>query len=119
MTNQGAIPAGGKFAVSGLRVFGHGNGQAPAAAPAFHAERQLDERNMRITWGAQPDAQGYMVRFGVSSEALYTHYQVIGDTSADIGCLNTGVTYYVTVDAYNESGMTAGTHVQTVPARNI
>ena len=44
---------------------------------------------------------------------------MIGDTSADIGCLNTGVTYYVTVDAYNESGMTAGTRVQTVPARNI
>lgn len=119
VTNQGVIPAGGKFAVSGLRVFGHGNGQAPAAAPAFHAERQPDERNMRITWDAKPDAQGYMVRFGVSPEALYTHYQVIGDTSADIGCLNTGVSYYVTVDAYNESGMTAGTHVQTVPARNI
>ena len=119
VTNQGVIPAGGKFAVSGLRGFGHGNGQAPTAAPAFRAERQPDERNMRITWDAQPDAQGYMVRFGVSPEALYTHYQVIGDTSADIGCLNTGVTYYVTVDAYNESGMTAGTRVQTVPARNI
>ena len=119
VTNQGAIPAGGKFAVSGLRVFGHGNGQAPAAAPAFHAERQLDERNMRITWGAQPDAQGYMVRFGVSSEALYTHYQVIGDTSADIGCLNTGVTYYVSVSSDNESVVTAGRQVHKGPARNI
>lgn len=116
LTNAGPVPAGSRFAVSGLRVFGKGDGHAPAHAPKVRAVRQADERNMRVEWDAQPDAQGYIVRFGVHPDALYTHYQVIGESHAAIGCLNTGVTYYVTVDAYNESGVTAGTAVWTVPA---
>lgn len=108
LTNCGKIPAGGKFAVSGLRVFGLGGGTAPAAAPDFTAVRCEDDRDMEVTWNALDDAQGYIIRFGVNPAELHTHYQVIGENRVKIGCLNRGVTYYLTVDAYNESGIAAG-----------
>lgn len=117
LTNAGPVPAGGKFAVCGLRVFGKGDGKPPALAPAARTIRLADERSMVVEWEAQPDAQGYIVRFGVNPGQLHTHYQVIGETRAEIGCLNTGVTYYITVDAYNENGLTAGTIVWTIPAK--
>ena len=114
LTNAGAVPAGGRFAVSGLRIFGFGGGSAPEKAPAFTAERCVDERNMRVSWNAAPGAAGYLIRFGVNKKELNTHWQVIGKTGAEIRCLTAGVRYYVRVDAYNENGVTEGTDVQRV-----
>ena len=113
LTNCGAIPAGGKFAVSGLRVFGYGGGDAPAKAPEFTAQRGEDTRNMTVTWKPVEGAQGYFIRWGIDPHNLHTHWQVIGDCEATVYCLTKGVTYFVTVDAYNESGVTYGTQIQT------
>ena len=111
LTNLGEIPAGGKFAISGLRVFGNNDGNAPEKAPEFNAVRGEDKRNMTVKWDMLPDAQGYFVRFGVNPNELNTHYQVIGGNEAVIGCLNNGVNCYVTVDAYNEDGVTEGKRI--------
>lgn len=108
LTNLGDVPAGGKLAVSGLRVFGTGSGKAPGHAPEFSALRGEDGRNMCVTWENVPGAEGYFVRFGVSENALHTHFQIIGSTKADIRCLINGVSYYVIVDAYNRNGITYG-----------
>ena len=114
ITNHGSIPAGGKFAVSGLRVFGHGGGSAPEKAPAFTAARGEDARNMTVSWEPVDGAQGYMIRFGIDPHNLHTHWQVIGDTRATVYCLTKGVPYSVTVDAYNESGVTRGDTIQLI-----
>ena len=114
LTNCGKTPAGGRFAVSGLRVFGFGGGSAPVSAPDFTAVRCEDTRNMRVTWKPVENAQGYMIRFGITPQELHTHWQVIGECVADIGCLTRNVTYYVTVDAYNESGTVYGTDIQKI-----
>jgi len=114
LTNCGAVPAGGRFAVSGLRVFGYGGGDAPAFAPVFRAVRCEDQRDMQVKWEPVPGAQGYMIRFGVNAEEMYTHWQVIGECEARLRCLTRGVTYSVTVDAYNESGTAFGQDIQTV-----
>ena len=119
LTNHGEVPAGGKFAVSGLRVFGYGGGTAPASAPEFTATRGEDTRNMTVTWKPVEGAQGYFIRWGIDPHNLHTHWQVvpdrvIGDCEATVYCLTKGVTYYVTVDAYNESGVTCGTQIQTI-----
>ena len=114
LSNAGAVPAEGKFAVSGLRIFGKGSGAAPLKAPAFTAERNADAREMKVEWRAVPGAEGYFVRFGVSPEALHPHWQVIGETQAVIRCLTAGVRYYVQMDAYNENGIAQGTETQTV-----
>ena len=114
LTNHGEVPAGGKFAVSGLRIFGYGGGEAPANAPDFTAKRCEDTRNMTVTWKPVEGAQGYFIRWGIDPENLHTHWQVIADTEATVYCLTKGVTYYVTVDAYNESGVTCGTQIQII-----
>ena len=114
LTNAGAVPANGKFAVSGLRVFGCGAGKPPATAPQFSAQRCADTRTMEVRWSAVDGAEGYVIRFGTDPDALFTHWQVIGDTTAVIRCLIKGVRYYVTVDAYNENGIVRGTAPQTV-----
>ena len=114
ITNHGAVPAGGKFAVSGIRVFGPGSGAFPESAPVFRAVRCDDPRNADIRWEAVPGAEGYVIRFGIHPDELHNHWQVIGETSANLGCLTAGVTYYMTVDAYNENGIVYGTDIASI-----
>ena len=114
LTNCGKTPADGKFSVSGLRVFGFGGGNAPEQAPDFRATRGEDARTMTVRWDPVEGAQGYIIRWGVDPQELHTHWQVIsdhvgGNCEATVYCLTKGVSYHVTVDAYNESGVTYGT----------
>ena len=49
---------------------------------------------------------GYMVRYGISPDKLYTSFQVVGDsTHLDLNGLNAGQTYYFSIAAYNENGV--------------
>ena len=106
LTNCGPVPASGKFSVSGLRVFGGPQGEAPQPVADFTVKRDTDERNMTVSWEPVPGAEGYFVRFGVNENELYTQYQIIGEGRAEIRILIRGVKYYVTVDAYNSGGVT-------------
>lgn len=117
LTNMGEVPAGGKFALSGLRVFGYGNAKSPAAVNAVTCERLEDERMMTVSWGEVAGAEGYMIRFGINPDELNQHYMIQGQTSKKLMCLNKGVDYYVRVDAYNESGVTVGIEVVKAPTR--
>ena len=114
LTNAGPAPADGRFAVSGLRIFGSGDGSAPEKAPDFTAERGSDAREMRVQWTAVPGAEGYIIRFGVNPDEPHIHWQVINETRATVRCLTAGVRYHVRVDAYNENGIARGTDVKTV-----
>lgn len=117
ITNTGPVPGHGKFAISGLRVFGEGQGTLPAAVSNFEVQRDPDDgRSATLTWQKAPDVQGYIVRFGTQPDALYNHYQVIGQDSLTINSLNKGVDYYFSIDAYNETGTTEGTTVLHAPA---
>ena len=54
-------------------------------------------------------AEFYIVRLGTNPKELTQNYQVYdGATSVDVGSLNVGVPYFVTVDAVNESGVVRG-----------
>ena len=114
---MGDAPAGGRFAVSGLRVFGYGNAKSPTAVNAVTCERLEDERMMTVAWDEVENAEGYRIRFGINPDELNQHYMIQGQTSKKLMCLNKGVDYYVRVDAYNESGVTVGTEVAKVPTR--
>ncbi len=53
------MPAG-KFAISGLRVFGNGNGEKPAAVQDLIVLRtEKDKRNAWIKWRPANDAYAY------------------------------------------------------------
>lgn len=111
LTNLGEIPAGGLFAVSGLRVFGPACGEPVEHAPEFAVERCEDQRDMNVRIKRVCGAQGYIIRLGIAPDELYTHYTIAEDSLSDsvrIGCLNNGVKYYVAVDAYNEAGIVKG-----------
>ncbi|MFJ3034960.1 family 43 glycosylhydrolase [Curtobacterium pusillum] len=104
-----AQPYGGRFAVSGLRVFGRGNGSAPAATTS--RARRTGPLNALVEWDAVPGVQGYNLRYGIAADKLYSSWQFDARTSHDLGALNAGVDYWVAVDSYNENGVTRGNPV--------
>jgi hypothetical protein len=119
VTNRGDSPAGSRFAINGLRVFGEGGGAAPEAVDmsrVFAERRAGNNRAAALAWPKAKGAQGYIVRYGIAPDKLYTHYQVMGSESVVVNTLIRGVDYYATVDSYNESGVTRGTRTVRLPA---
>lgn len=107
LTNRGTVPAGGRFAVSGIRVFGN-EGDKPSFAPQnLRAERMADSRDLLLRWDPVPGAVGYLVRFGIDPCERHTHMRIRGACSCEIRCLNADIPYYVSVDAYSYGGTTA------------
>jgi hypothetical protein len=110
-----AVP-GGALAVSGLRVFGSGNGDCPRPVASFSVERDpKDGRHAVLSWSPSARAAGYLVRFGIAPDKLYQHVQVDGETSLEIRSLNRGVAYTFAIDSYNENGITQGPARVTAP----
>ncbi|MDX9981180.1 MAG: family 43 glycosylhydrolase [Lentisphaeria bacterium] len=108
------MPFGGKFAVRDLRVFGHGTGAAPEP-PSFSAERNpLDGREATVIWASVPEADGYVLRYGIKQDELYHSQQIYGECKHRICSLTVDQGYYLTVDAFNANGYSFGTDVQRI-----
>jgi len=105
-----AVPYGQNPCVSGLRVFGLGQGEKPAA-PIFTARRDND-LDMTVSIEAQDNALGYNILFGNSPDKLYHSYMTFKAGDQRIGALIKGRNYFVRVDAFNESGITEGNCIQ-------
>ena len=101
-----AVPYGQNPCVSGLRVFGRGNGEKPEA-PVFTAAR-TDDLDMLMQIEEQPDTLGFNILFGSSPEKLYHSSMFFSAGSHRVGALIKGREYYVRVDAFNENGITEG-----------
>ena len=107
-----SMPAGGKFALRDLRVFGPGEDQPPAPVSGLKVIRHADDdRNATITWTPSPNADGYLIRFGIAPDKLFQTIQLQGGTNATLTthALNRGVSYSWRVDAFNASGLAKGT----------
>lgn len=94
--------------ISGLRVFGTGDGKRPDV-PEFEAVRE-NSLDMMLKIKAV-DAAGYNILWGSSPQKLYHSYMTFG-TKQRIGALVKGREYYVRVDAFNENGITEGKTVK-------
>ena len=105
-----AVPYGQNPCISGLRVFGLGDGEKPET-PVFTAAR-MGDLDMLVQIKEQPDALGYNILFGSSPEKLYYSDMVFASGSHRIGALIKGRDYYVRVDAFNENGITQGNCIQ-------
>lgn len=102
-----AVPYDQPAAISGLRVFGIGDGEKPAV-PAFTAER-LDDLDMKVTITSDDaDVTGYNILWGHAEDKLYHSYMIFGKKEQKIGALIKGTDYFVRVDAFNENGITEG-----------
>ena len=92
-------------AVSGLRIFGIGNGKKTDAA-RFTISRN-NEIDMQVEIDGVDNALGYNIIWGHTPDKLY-HSLMTFTNSQRIGALVSGEEYYVRVDAFNENGITKG-----------
>jgi len=105
-----AVPYGQQPCISGLRVFGLGQGEKPAA-PVFTVRREND-LDMTVSVQSQENTLGYNILFGSSPDKLYHSCMTFKAGDQRIGALIKGRDYFVRVDAFNESGITEGTCIQ-------
>jgi xylan 1,4-beta-xylosidase len=94
-------PGGGNFAVRDLRVFGNSSQAVFTPATDVTVQRDADGRNAVIHWTPVPNADGYIVRYGIAPEKLYNNYMVYDVDSVAIHSLNKGVNYYFGVEAFD------------------
>ncbi len=100
-----AVPAG-KFAISGLRVFGHGNGQKPDAVKEFLVLRTpKDKRSAWIRWSPVSGAYAYNIYYGTHPEKLYNCVMVHDFNEYWFKAMDSESTYYFTIEAINENGV--------------
>ncbi|MDR1972289.1 MAG: family 43 glycosylhydrolase [Treponema sp.] len=100
------MPYESPFTISGIRVFGKGDGTPPPKVSA--RANWSGPVNASIRWQPSEGADGYNVRFGISREKLYSSWLLYDRTELDLGMLAKGRRYFVCVDAFNENGVTGG-----------
>lgn len=103
-----AIPYGVGPCISGMRVFGKGNGSRPNQAEVSVV--RTSSLDFLVSTGDDPDVTGYTVLWGDTPEQLYHSWMVMGSRidRKRIGALVKGQEYYVRVDTFNENGITEG-----------
>lgn len=98
----------GKFAISGLRVFGSGNGAKPDAVKTFFALRtEKDKRSAWIRWSPVDNAYAYNIYYGTAPDKLYNCFMIMGNTINEswFKAMDLKKTYYFTIEAVNENGI--------------
>lgn len=98
--------ANGKFAISGLRVFGRGSGVKPKAVEKFVVLRtETDKRSALMKWQLMDDAQGYNIYFGVEPGKLYNSIMVYGENEYWFKAMDNKNPYYFQIEAFNQNGI--------------
>ncbi len=93
------------LAISGLRVFGIGEGKVPTIVKNFKINRLADRRDAMITWDALPDCQGYNILWGIEPDKLYNSWMVYDKKELLLKSLSVEQTYYFSIEAFNENGI--------------
>lgn len=95
----------GKFAISGFRVFGNGNGATPKPVEGFIVLRtQKDKRSAFIKWKPADDAFAYNIYYGTHPDKLYTSIMVHSNNEYWMKAMDSEVDYYYSIEAVNENG---------------
>ncbi len=96
----------GKFAISGLRVFGKGVGNKPDAVKQFFVLRtEKDKRSAWIKWKPVDNAFAYNIYFGTAPDKLYNCIMVHDANEYYYKGMDLMKTYYYTIEAFNENGV--------------
>jgi hypothetical protein len=96
----------GKFALSGFRIFGNGNGSVPEPVKQLVVLRtEKDKRSAFIKWSPVTDAYAYNLYYGTAPDKLYTSIMVMGNNEYWLKTLDNRKTYYFTLEAINENGV--------------
>lgn len=96
----------GKFAISGLRVFGKGKGNVPAEVKQFMVLRtEKDKRSAYIKWSPVDDAYAYNIYYGTHPDKLYNCVMVHDTNEYWFKAMDSQKKYYFTIEAINENGI--------------
>jgi xylan 1,4-beta-xylosidase len=102
----------GKFALSGLRVFGLGNSSKPLATKDFVVLRTAtDKRSAWLKWAPNDATTGYNIYIGLAPDQLYSCAMVLGANDYYFKGMDKDRTYYFTIEAFNENGLSGRTPV--------
>lgn len=105
----------GKFAISGLRVFGNGNQSAPKSVKDFVVLRtEKDKRSAWLKWAPVEDAYAYNIYIGTEPDKLYNCIMVYNTNEYWYKGMDKNKTYYFSIEAINESGVAPRTEVAKV-----
>jgi hypothetical protein len=105
----------GKFALSGFRVFGNGNGAQPDAVKDFIVLRtEKDKRSAFIKWSPVDNAFAYNIYYGTHPDKLYTSIMVHSNNEYWLKTMDSQKAYYFTIESINENGTSARTAVKKV-----
>jgi fibronectin type 3 domain-containing protein len=98
----------GKFAVSGFRVFGCGAGAKPEAVKEFIVFRTMrDKRSAWLRWSPVDNAYAYNIYMGTEPDKLYNCIMVYGANEYWLKTMDNERTYYFTIEALNENGVSS------------
>ena len=79
----------------------------PRPVKDIRAERRTDDRRITIRWARSRGADGYLLRWGVRPDQLFSTCEVYNN-EIELGLFSSGQEYWFRVDAFNESGVTPG-----------
>jgi xylan 1,4-beta-xylosidase len=102
----------GKFAISGLRIFGNGNSSKPDSVKEFIVLRTgKDKRSAWIKWSPVNNAFAYNIYAGTSPDKLYNCIMVYDANEYYDKAMDKEKPYYFTIEAINENGVSSRTKV--------
>lgn len=108
------MPAG-KFAVSGLRVFGQGNGSLPDTAKSFFVLRtEKDKRSAWIKWSPVDNAYAYNIYYGTEPGKWYNCIMVHDANEYYFKGMDRTLPYYFCIESVNENGVSKKAHIVKV-----
>jgi hypothetical protein len=96
----------GKFAISGFRIFGTGEGEKPPAVKGFVVLRtEKDKRSAWIKWDLVDNAYAYNIYMGTAPDKLYNSIMVYNANEYWLKTMDKERPYYFAIEAINESGI--------------
>ena len=105
----------GKFAISGLRIFGNASGPKPAPVNNFMVLRtEKDKRSAWVRWAPSDDAFAYNIYYGIAPDKLYSSIMVYDAADYWLKSMDKNKTYYFAIEAINENGVS----VRTTPIKS-
>jgi hypothetical protein len=105
----------GKFAISGLRVFGNGHGSKPDTVKQFIVLRtEKDKRNAWLKWRPVDNAYAYNIYMGVEPDKLYNCVMVYSANEYYCKAMDKEKPCYFSIEAINENGVSARSQVVKV-----
>lgn len=107
----------GKFALSGFRVFGKGNGNKPSVVQNFvplrsGPKKKGERRNVWFKWQQEPSADGYVIYFGKSPDKMYGSIMVYGKNEYYFNGLDKSDAYYFQIEGFNNNGIGPRTEIK-------